>query len=116
MHHRVVWFLHHGYWPKEIDHINRDGRDNRIENLRDVSHHVNVMNKSFDSKSGYRCLKFTKYRVYPCIGGVYGPAFPLERIDDAARWVNRKLREIYAGEWGPYNVLPDPFGEEDKKE
>lgn len=34
--HRVVFFMHHGYLPKVIDHINRQRSDNRIENLRDA--------------------------------------------------------------------------------
>ena len=32
--HQIVFLLHHGYIPKEIDHINRVKTDNRIENLR----------------------------------------------------------------------------------
>lgn len=44
--HRVVWFLAHGQWPKgEIDHINRDKHDNRIENLRVVSKSQNARNR-----------------------------------------------------------------------
>lgn len=45
--HRVVFFMHHGYCPPEIDHINRKRDDNRIENLRDpVSHTNNLGNQS----------------------------------------------------------------------
>lgn len=33
--HHVVWFIHNGYWPKNLDHINKDKADNRIENLRE---------------------------------------------------------------------------------
>lgn len=41
--HRLVWFWHHGRFPAgEIDHINRDGLDNRIENLRECSRTQNV--------------------------------------------------------------------------
>ena len=44
--HRIVWLLHYKQWPKgEIDHINRNRADNRIENLRDVPKHVNVSNR-----------------------------------------------------------------------
>lgn len=44
--HRVVWLLNTGKWPKgEIDHINRNRADNRIENLRDVPKHVNLANR-----------------------------------------------------------------------
>ena len=42
--HRVVWFLHKGYWPDTIDHINGVRTDNRIENLRDVSQAQNSTN------------------------------------------------------------------------
>jgi hypothetical protein len=43
--HRVIWALHHGEDPAgEIDHINRDRCDNRIENLRVVSHQENHRN------------------------------------------------------------------------
>ncbi len=44
--HRVIWYLHHGRWPdNHIDHINQDRLDNRIENLRDVPHSVNIRNQ-----------------------------------------------------------------------
>lgn len=43
--HRLAWYLYHGTWPKgQIDHINRDKLDNRIENLRDVSSRANSQN------------------------------------------------------------------------
>ena len=42
--HRVAWFLFHGEQPSEIDHINRDKSDNRLCNLRNVSHSANKIN------------------------------------------------------------------------
>lgn len=43
--HRLAWFLYYGEFPqKEIDHINRDRTDNRIDNLRVVSRWENVLN------------------------------------------------------------------------
>lgn len=45
--HRLVWLHYYGTWPKgEIDHINRIKDDNRIANLREVSHEQNMQNKS----------------------------------------------------------------------
>lgn len=45
MEHRLVWLRVYGAFPKgEIDHINGDHGDNRIENLRDVSAGVNMQN------------------------------------------------------------------------
>jgi HNH endonuclease len=43
--HRIIWFLHYGYWPEEIDHINRDKADNHIENLRECTRSQNQANK-----------------------------------------------------------------------
>ena len=61
--HRIVWLFHYGEWPKgEIDHINGDGRDNRLCNLRDVSHAENCKNMPLASnnKSGFRGVHWDK--------------------------------------------------------
>ena len=54
--HRAAWALTQGEWPKtDIDHINGDPADNRIENLRMVSRGHNLQNQRKahrDSKSG----------------------------------------------------------------
>lgn len=45
--HRVIWYLLKGKWPDgDIDHINGNRQDNRIENLRDVNNVVNLHNVS----------------------------------------------------------------------
>lgn len=44
--HRLAWLYVYGEWPSEqIDHINGQRDDNRIANLRDVSHTENCHNK-----------------------------------------------------------------------
>lgn len=44
---RVAWLYVHGSWPiNDIDHINHNPLDNRIENLRDISHQANMHNQS----------------------------------------------------------------------
>ena len=43
--HRIIWKMVHGVDPDEIDHINRDKLDNRLINLRDVDHAVNMRNR-----------------------------------------------------------------------
>jgi len=54
--HRVVWLYHNRSFPeKQLDHINHNRLDNRIENLRETSNHTNMKNKSLyvTNKSGY---------------------------------------------------------------
>lgn len=43
--HRLVWLYHYGYMPSQIDHINRDRSDNRLENLRECSYSQNHGNR-----------------------------------------------------------------------
>lgn len=45
--HRIVWEMHCGNIPEgyEIDHVNHDRSDNRIENLRIVKKKDNLKNK-----------------------------------------------------------------------
>ena len=49
--HRVIWGIVHGVIPGEIDHINGDPSDNRLINLREVSHKVNGMNQKTPSNN-----------------------------------------------------------------
>lgn len=43
--HRVIWIIHHGYLPDQIDHINGIKSDNRLANLRDVKSQTNARNQ-----------------------------------------------------------------------
>lgn len=54
--HQVVFALHHGYVPLEIDHINGVKTDNRIENLRACTSQQNKGNIGLlsSNRSGYR--------------------------------------------------------------
>jgi hypothetical protein len=47
--HRLIFMWHHGIFPKFIDHKDRNKNNNRIDNLRSVSHAENMRNRK-DSK------------------------------------------------------------------
>ena len=54
--HRIAWLIYYGEWPKnQIDHINQDPTDNRIENLRDVTQAENQKNRTLynNNTTGY---------------------------------------------------------------
>ena len=61
MAHRLAWLYVHGEWPTDqIDHINQDKDDNRIDNLREVSNKQNQENVTMWShnKSGRRGVRW----------------------------------------------------------
>ena len=43
--HRLAWLLHYGSVPGQLDHVNRDKADNRIENLRECTCSDNAHNR-----------------------------------------------------------------------
>lgn len=55
--HRVAWLLQHGAWPVgDIDHIDGNPANNKLSNLRDVTHRVNIQNRksaTVKNKTGF---------------------------------------------------------------
>ena len=60
--HSIVFIHNYGYAPKNIDHINHNGRDNRVANLREVTHQENHKNQSLskNNTSGMTGVIFRK--------------------------------------------------------
>ena len=79
---RIIYAMHHGD-PEErdVDHINQDRSDDRIENLRLVTHQVNQRNqaKHKSNKSGFTGVSWNKEN----------------RKWDAR--INNEVRKIYLG-------------------
>lgn len=100
--HRLAWLYVYGYFPKkEIDHINGQGIDNRIINLRDVSSRENHKNKKKPSNntSGIVGVRFklsvNKFEARIVLDGVYTYIGCFDNIFDAA--CARKSAEIKHG-------------------
>ncbi len=73
MAHRLVWLLAYGEWPShDVDHINGNRDDNRLENLRAVTRAENLKNRAVGcrNKSGtmgvdwFSPAKLWRARVY----------------------------------------------------
>ena len=103
--HRLVWVWLYGHWPAgEIDHINGNAADNRLCNLRDVSHSQNLCNQKLSevNSSGVKgvswCNRDQKWRVQVAKNGKnvvdkYFDNFELAEL------VAEEGRELYHGEF-----------------
>jgi len=75
MAHRIIWMMVHGVEPDEIDHINGNPSDNRLVNLRSVTHAENLRNTRVPvtNTSGhigiYWCKRREKWEAKIMVGG-----------------------------------------------
>ena len=64
--HRLIFLYHHGYLTPgmDIDHIDGNPGNNRIENLREVTHTQNIQNSKINSRntSGVKGVYWDKQR------------------------------------------------------
>ena len=94
--HQLAWLYHYGSHPKgQIDHINCDRQDNRIENLRDVDAKINALNRS-SAKGVYK--HFNKYRARIKINGKH-LHLGLFDSEDQAKQVYLNAKKQYLGEF-----------------
>jgi hypothetical protein len=71
--HRIAYEIYHGIKPREIDHINGNGLDNRICNLRDVAKGDNQRNtrRRSDNKTGIAGVSVVRGRFKVMVSGRY---------------------------------------------
>ena len=60
--HRIVFLMHKGYLPAILDHIDGDGLNNRLENLRPASYNQNQHNRKLNNnnKTGFKGVSYIK--------------------------------------------------------
>ena len=95
--HRIVYLMHHGYMPEnEVDHIDRNRSNNKIDNLREVSRSCNARNSGTpaNSATGVKGVFFDKskqkYLSHVKVNGKKRYLGFFDNIVDAAR---RRLAE-----------------------
>lgn len=101
--HRLVFAIHHGYFPRVVDHKNGDKLDNQIDNLRAATHKQNSVNQRLhtDNKSGAKnvCYRKETGRWRVCIKHIAGTvdrSFTL--FDDACRYAET-MRSVVHGQF-----------------
>lgn len=72
--HRIIWRMVTGEVADDIDHINGDRSDNRMENLRNVSRTENMRNRRLTARNqtgvhGVRPTDYGTWQVYIGAGG-----------------------------------------------
>jgi hypothetical protein len=102
--HRMVFLYHHGYLPKYIDHIDGDGTNNRIENLRETTHSENLYNVGCKSnnKCGVKNVMWNKkQRKWVVTSKVFGKQTYFGSYEDLelAELVAIEVREKYHGKF-----------------
>ena len=72
--HRIVWVMHYGPIPKgmEVDHLDHDGTNNRLQNLRLVSHADNMRNQRRSSVNTSGTFGVHWHKRDKCWEGVAG--------------------------------------------
>jgi hypothetical protein len=60
--HRIIFFMHYGYMPKFIDHIDGNYKNNAIENLRPATIQENNRNQKLkdNNTSGFKNVTWNK--------------------------------------------------------
>lgn len=106
--HRLAWLHVHGEWPpEEIDHINGNPADNRMDNLRLASHAENGRNvrKHSDNASGFKGVHLHKqtgrWRARIKINGV-SKSLGLHDSAQSAHIAYCRAAEVFHGDFARF--------------
>lgn len=99
--HRLIFLWHHGYMSNEIDHINGDKTDNRIENLRSCTRSQNSCNKKIrrDNNTGVKGISWhkrsQKFIARVCYNGKRTHIGYFDDIEEARKSVQKCRDELH---------------------
>lgn len=102
--HTLIWLFHYNEYPECLDHIDRDTKNNRLDNLRKVTQQQNTLNRikskavtTVREKNIYYC-KQTKFYRCRVVRKPKELRANFRRLEDAVIWV-RQAREQLHGEF-----------------
>lgn len=100
--HRIAWLLYHGVWPDEqLDHIDGNRTNNRIENLRLASCYGNAHNqkRAKNNSSGYKGVsrhrQSGKWRAMITADGVKHSLGLYQGVEDAASAYSKAAKRLH---------------------
>jgi hypothetical protein len=102
--HRVIFAWHYGYFPKLVDHIDRNSLNNKIENLRQATKAQNSYNSKIPvtNTSGIKNVCWhkpsKKWHARLVIGGKLIISSLFKDLNDAKNYVE-KMRQIHHKEF-----------------
>jgi hypothetical protein len=103
--HRLIFMMHYGYMPVEVDHIDGNILNNKIENLREADRSQNLCNTKISSKntSGKKNISWSKrskkWQVQIAFKGKrmhFGYYDDLELADLVAQEARDKFHGVFA--------------------
>lgn len=105
--HRLVWLYFYGELPRMLDHIDGDGTNNRISNLRIANHVTNGYNRKANKNNttGYKNIsrrKDGKYQVSFFIEGRTRHCRSFESLDDAVLYSIETRKKVH-GEYARHD-------------
>lgn len=101
--HRLAWLYEYGYMPDTVDHVNGNGKDNRLSNLRECVQQQNIHNssKQNNNTSGVLGVSFcksrNKWRAYLTMNGKQYSGY-FASFDDAVSF-RRELAQTHYGKF-----------------
>ncbi len=105
--HRLIFFIHYGYFPSYIDHKDGNTKNNQIENLRECTYPENNQNAKIrkDNISGVKGVSWsTRERKWKVAIRKEGKKFNLGTFADLelAQLVAEEARSKYHGNFARY--------------
>jgi hypothetical protein len=104
--HQLAWMYVYGYFPKEMDHIDRDPLNNRFTNLRDITHSNNSVNSKtrWDNSSGQKGVCFDKQKGKWKVQATIAPGKRIAKhfccFEEAAAFYKEQMN-LHRGEYTP---------------